>query len=86
MPWAFTARTLKAWRPGLTLALNGERQFLNGLRSSLHWKVEPGWSETNLNAARRRPVFFLGLRLIVVLGAVLGAEPTCNWAAAWLAW
>jgi hypothetical protein len=40
-----TARTLKTWRPSLTLRLNGDRHPLKGLWSSLHSKREPGSSD-----------------------------------------
>src|SRR5262249_10170105 len=69
VPAEFTARTWKLWRPRLTLCLKGERQGLKGSLSSLHWKVEPGWSEEKVKVAVRLVVLGRGFFFRVVFGA-----------------
>ncbi len=54
------ALTLSLCLPGLSFfgGLKGEVQGLNLPLSSLHRKLEPAWSEVNLNFGRRLRVFF----------------------------
>ena len=83
LPAASIARTLKTCLPGFSpLYFFGERQVLNGLRSSLHWKVEPASVEVNLNFAvrrlelRLRALGDLGLRRRCVRGICRAAAAT----------
>ena len=51
-------------------AVKGERHALNGLLSTLHWKLEPVTEELNLIVGVRSCVFAAGLVVIFVSGGI----------------
>ena len=76
LPAGSIARTLKTCLPGFRrVSFFGDRHPLNGLRSSLHWKVDPASLETNLNLTVRLWVRPGRPLVIVVWGGVLSFFP-----------
>ncbi len=66
-----TALTRILCLPGFSEgAVKGERHALNGLRSTLHWKLEPATEELNLIVGVRSRVFAAGLVVILVSGGI----------------
>jgi hypothetical protein len=75
LPAASFARTLRVWRPGLTLILSGDEQGRNRPRSSLQANVAPRSVERNVNLAFFLLVFLGGPATILVFGAVASTLP-----------
>src|SRR5262249_23228642 len=70
-----TALTRILCRPGFSDgAVNGERQALNGLLSTLHWKLAPATLALNLIVGVRSWVFAGGFGAILVSGGLCSSS------------